>query len=64
MIFMVVERKFIDDLMIKNNITKFLEKKLSRAGFSRVDIQKTPIITRITVYVTNPGKVIGKGRRR
>lgn len=61
MIFMVVERKFIDDLMIKHNISKFLEKKLSRAGFSRVDIQKTPIITRITVFVTNPGKVIGRG---
>jgi small subunit ribosomal protein S3 len=58
---MVVERKFIDDLMIKHNISKFLERKLSRAGFSRVDIQKTPIITRITVYVTNPGKVIGRG---
>lgn len=58
---MVVERKFIEDLMIKNNISKYLEKKLSRAGFSRVDIQKTPIITRITVYVTNPGKVIGRG---
>lgn len=58
---MVVERKFIDDLMIKSRISKFLEKKLSKAGFSRVDIQKTPVITRITVYVTNPGKVIGRG---
>lgn len=58
---MVVERKFIEDLAIKHNISKFLEKKLNRAGFSRVEIQKTPIITRITVYVTNPGKVIGRG---
>jgi small subunit ribosomal protein S3 len=58
---MVMERRFIEDLMIKNNISKFLEKKLIRAGFSRVDIQRTPIITRITVYVTNPGKVIGRG---
>jgi small subunit ribosomal protein S3 len=58
---MVVERKFIDDLMIKHRLSKFLEKKLSKAGFSRVDIQKTPVITRITVFVTNPGKVIGRG---
>ncbi len=58
---MVIERKFIDDLMIKSNISKFLEKKLIRAGFSRVEIQKTPMITRITVHVTNPGKVIGRG---
>ncbi len=58
---MVVERKFIEDLIIKNNISKYLQKKLTRAGYSRVDIQKTPIITRITTYVTNPGKVIGRG---
>lgn len=58
---MVVERKFISDLMIKYRITKYMEKVLSRAGFSRVDIQKTPVITRITPYVTNPGRVIGRG---
>jgi small subunit ribosomal protein S3 len=58
---MVVERKFIDDALIKIKISKYLEKQLSKAGFSRVDIQKTPMITRITVYVTNPGRVIGRG---
>ncbi|MDE1823833.1 MAG: 30S ribosomal protein S3 [Candidatus Micrarchaeota archaeon] len=58
---MVVERKFIEDLMIKHNISKYLERRLSKAGYSRVDIQKTPIITRITTYVTNPGRVIGRG---
>jgi small subunit ribosomal protein S3 len=58
---MVVERKFIDDALIKIKITKELESALSRAGFSRVNIQKTPLITRITTYVTNPGKVIGRG---
>lgn len=58
---MVVERKFIEDAMIKNEISKYLEKNLSRAGFSRVEIQKTPVITRITAYVTKPGRVIGRG---
>ncbi len=61
MIFMVVERKFIDDAIVKIHISKYLEKSLSRAGFSRIDIQKTPLITMITVYVTNPGRVIGRG---
>ncbi len=56
-----MERKFIDDLIIKQRISKYLEKELSRAGFSRVEIQKTPVITRITTYVTNPGRVIGRG---
>lgn len=57
---MVIERKFIEDSMVKYEITKYLEKLLNRAGFSRVDIQKTPVITRITTYVTNPGRVIGR----
>jgi small subunit ribosomal protein S3 len=58
---MVVERKFIEDALVKHEISKYLEKTLTRAGFSRVEIQKTPVITRITAYVTNPGRVIGRG---
>ncbi|MEM0087102.1 MAG: 30S ribosomal protein S3 [Candidatus Micrarchaeaceae archaeon] len=57
----MVEKKFIEDGIIKLRISRYLEKELSKAGFSRVEIQKTPLITRITVYVTNPGKVIGRG---
>ncbi len=58
---MVSERKFIEDATIKLRISKYLEKALSKAGFSRVIIQRTPMITRIVVYVTNPGRVIGRG---
>ncbi len=58
---MITHKKFIDDLVVKSNISKYMEKKLQKAGFSRVDIQKTPVITRITAYVTNPGKAIGRG---
>ncbi|MDE1810675.1 MAG: 30S ribosomal protein S3 [Candidatus Micrarchaeota archaeon] len=57
---MTIERKFIDDAIIKLNISKYLAKELTRAGFSRVEIQKTPVLTRITVYVLNPGRVIGR----
>jgi small subunit ribosomal protein S3 len=58
---MTVERKFMEDAIVKLRVSKYLEKALSKAGFSRVDIQKTPMLTRITVYVTNPGRVIGRG---
>ncbi len=58
---MAIERIFIEDAIIKYEISKFLGTTLARAGFSRVEIQKTPVITRITVYVLNPGRVIGKG---
>ena len=57
---MAIERKFIEDSIIKLRISKFLSKELARAGFSRIEIQKTPILTRITVYVLNPGRVIGR----
>jgi small subunit ribosomal protein S3 len=58
---MVVERKFIQDLIIKWRISKYMESSLMRAGFSRVEIQKTPVITRITPDVRNPGRVVVRG---
>ena len=60
---MATERKFINDAIIKMNISRYLGKELARAGFSRVEIQKTPMLTRITVYVLNPGRVIGRAGR-
>jgi small subunit ribosomal protein S3 len=57
---LATEKKFINDAIIKMNISRYLSKELSRAGFSRVEIQKTPMLTRITVFVLNPGRVIGR----
>jgi small subunit ribosomal protein S3 len=60
---MAVERKFIDDSISRYKLARYLEKELDRAGFSGVEIQRTPMVTRINVAVTKPGKVIGrKGR--
>jgi small subunit ribosomal protein S3 len=55
-----VEEKFIEDAITRYRVSKFLESELDRAGFSRVNIQRTPMVTRIAVEVTNPGRVIGK----
>jgi len=41
-------------------ITEFLTQELKDAGFGGVEIQKTPVGARITVYVTRPGLVIGR----
>ncbi|MCC7552815.1 30S ribosomal protein S3 [Candidatus Micrarchaeota archaeon] len=57
---MTIERKFIQDSIAKYKVSKFLEKELDKSGFSGVNIQRTPIVTRIEVEVTRPGKVIGK----
>ncbi|QLJ52997.1 MAG: SSU ribosomal protein S3 [Candidatus Fermentimicrarchaeum limneticum] len=57
---MAVERKFIEDSISRYKLAKYLEKELDRAGFSKVEIQRTPMVTRINVDVTKPGKVIGR----
>jgi len=41
-------------------LDEFLSKELTDAGYGGVDVQKTPVGTRITLYVTRPGLVIGR----
>jgi small subunit ribosomal protein S3 len=50
---------------MKNNfrnleLDEYLGRTLKDAGYGHVDVQKTPIGTRITLYVTRPGLVIGR----
>ncbi|MCX8167104.1 MAG: 30S ribosomal protein S3 [Candidatus Micrarchaeota archaeon] len=54
------EVNFINEAIIKYKIRKFLEKELERFGFSEVDIQRTPVLTRIIIKLQNPSKVTGK----
>jgi small subunit ribosomal protein S3 len=51
--------------VIKNNfrnmeLNEFLATSLKDAGYGGVEVQKTPIGARITVFVTRPGLVIGR----
>ena len=51
--------------VIKDNynamlINDFLREKIKDAGFSNVEISKNPTGTRVTLYVTRPGIVIGR----
>jgi small subunit ribosomal protein S3 len=51
--------------VMKNNfrnmeINEFLASALKDAGYGGVEIQKTPVGARITVFVTRPGLVIGR----
>ena len=51
--------------VIKDNyntmlLNDYLKKSVKDAGFSNVDISKTPVGTRITLFVTRPGIVIGR----
>lgn len=51
--------------VIKNNfrnmeLNEFLAESLKDAGYGGVEVQKTPVGARITLYVTRPGLVIGR----
>jgi small subunit ribosomal protein S3 len=51
--------------VMKNNyrnmeLNEYLAASLKDAGYGGVDVQKTPIGTRITLFVTRPGLVIGR----
>ena len=57
---MLYEDKFIEEPINKYQVMKYLEKKLDRAGLASVDIQRTPLVTRITLEVMNPARIIGR----
>jgi len=57
---MSVTRYFIRDSLRKNQIDEYLASELKRAGYSRVELTKTPLGTRIVIYAARPGMVIGR----
>lgn len=57
---MGVERQFIAENVGKAEVKEFLKKELDRAGCGEVDIQRTPLGTRIIVFAQRPGLVIGR----
>ncbi len=60
---MLYQEKLIEEPFAKYQVMKYLEKRLDRAGLASVDIQRTPLVTRITLEVANPARIIGKKGR-
>ena len=58
---MTGERNFIRENTNRVLIKEFLIKKIEGAGFGGMNIQRTPMGTRINILVERPGMVIGKG---
>ena len=61
---MTGERTFIRENTNRVLIKEFLIKKIEGAGFGGMNIQRTPMGTRINILVERPGMVIGKGGRK
>ncbi len=57
---MSVRKYFIDDSSKKTQIDEFLAEELKKAGYSRVQLTKTPLGTRVVIYAAKPGMVIGR----
>jgi small subunit ribosomal protein S3 len=60
---MATYEKFIKEKFEKYRIMKYLEDKLERVGLADIDIQRTPLVTRINLAVMNPAMIIGKKGR-
>ena len=58
---MTSERSFVRENTNRVLIKEFLIKKIEGAGFGGMNIQRTPMGTRINILVERPGMVIGKG---
>ena len=56
----MIERTFIQQNMKKIELEQFVKSQMDRAGFTGLDIVKTPLVTRIIINVTHPGLAIGK----
>ncbi len=56
----MIERYFIEQGMKKIRLEEYFRSELDRAGFTGMKIQKTPLVTKITLRVAKPGLAIGK----
>lgn len=60
---MAAERKFVAENVRRVLLKEYLMKEVSRAGFGGLEVQRTPMGTRIILTTERPGLVIGpKGR--
>ena len=58
---MGIEKKFVADGIRKALTDEYLTKRLEKAGYGGMEINRTPMGTQITVFAQKPGMVIGKG---
>jgi small subunit ribosomal protein S3 len=57
---MTLERKFIAENVKRVLLKEYLKQKVERAGFGGIDIQRTPMGTRVTLIAERPGMIIGR----
>jgi small subunit ribosomal protein S3 len=58
------ERIFIQKAKEHTDMEEFIRKQFAQARCGNIEVQHTPIMTRIIIYTTTPGLVIGSGGER
>lgn len=57
---MANERKFVTENIRRHLLKEYVMKAVDRAGFGGLEIQRTPMGTRVTLITERPGLVIGR----
>jgi len=57
---MASERKFVTENIRRVLLKEYVMSKVGRAGFGGLDVQRTPMGTRVTLITERPGLVIGR----
>jgi len=61
---MGIEKNFVQEGVKEGQLEEYLRKRFDRAGYSHLEMQRTPLGTRIIVYAYRPGLVVGRSGRR
>lgn len=56
----MIEKHFISQKIKEKQIQEFISSKLFKAGNSKINVQRTPLGEKITIYTSRPGLVVGK----
>ncbi|UCE91254.1 MAG: 30S ribosomal protein S3 [Methanobacteriota archaeon] len=57
---MASERKFVTEKIRRVLLREYIMSRVGRAGFGGLDVQRTPMGTRVTLITERPGLVIGR----
>lgn len=57
---MANERKFVTEKIRRVLLREYMMQRVGRAGFGGLDVQRTPMGTRVTLITERPGLVIGR----
>ncbi len=56
----MIERKFIRDKVKEFKVQKYIEQQFGKTGYSHSEIKRTPLGSKVVIYTTHPGLVVGR----